>query len=409
MPHTTLRQVDITIVGGGISGAVLALALASLKKSDGAPLTILLVEATVPTRLKGDHPSFDSRAIALSAGSCYTLHRLGLWPLFAPHVEPITDIHVSDRGYIGFTELSAADYNLAALGYVIELAAVGQALQHAIANHPQIQFVSPATLTSLTQHDHCVEMTLSGGERYQTRLLVGADGAYSSVRTLLNLAIEQTDYQQQAIIATVKVAHDLNGRAFERFTPHGPLALLPMQHGLASLVWCVNANEVDELASLDEHAFLQRLQDAFGWRVGHFQAIGARSYYPLSLTAVDYPLSHRTVLVGNAAHTLHPIAGQGFNLGVRDLERLTYEVMNALEEGGDIGSFAVLNRYWQQRKEDQRQTIDFTSTLVTLFSNEYMPLTLGRSVMLLLMARVSPFKARLVARGLGFATQGERC
>lgn len=404
MSQSDVRQVDVTLVGGGMSGAVLALSLAALRKPDGSPLSILLLEASAPdTQVSAPlHPGFDARAIALAAGTCEALERRGLWPLFAPHCAPITHIHVSDRGHCGQTRLSAAEYGLPALGQVIELAAVGHALQQAMAACKQIRVVCPARVGDIQPREEAVRLTLESGEQVDTRLLVAADGGNSFVRQHFKLAATRHDFEQSAIIATVKTAEDPAGRAFERFTEQGPLALLPMQEGLSSLVWSVARHEVDELMGLDEAAFLARLQAAFGWRLGRFERTGQRHVYPLVLTACDYPLAQRTVLVGNAAHALHPIAGQGFNLGMRDLDLLTDAIASALAAGEDIGSFSVLNGYWQQRKVDQAQTVWLTSSLAQLFSNGHDPLVAGRNLALSLMGRFSCLKAPLSSRTLGF-------
>ncbi|CAM3796681.1 2-octaprenyl-6-methoxyphenyl hydroxylase [Aeromonas bestiarum] len=400
MSQSDLVHVDVAIVGGGMSGAVLALSLAALRGADGEPLQILLLEASAPEL--NAHPGFDARAIALSAGTCEALVRHGLWPRFAPHCSPITQIHVSDRGHCGQASLSAAEYGLPALGQVIELSAAGITLQQGMAACPHIHMLCPAQLSTIEPLEEGVTLTLAGGERYQTRLLVAADGGHSFVRQHFKMAVTRHDFEQSAIIATVKTAEDPAGRAFERFTQGGPLALLPMQDGLSSLVWSVGREQADELMGLDEAAFLARLQQAFGWRLGRFERCGQRPVYPLVQTATDYPLAQRTVLVGNAAHLLHPIAGQGFNLGMRDLDLLTQAVAGALAAGEDIGSFAVLNGYWQLRKEDQARTIWLTSSLAQLFSNGHDPLVAGRNLALSLMGRLTCLKAPLASRTLGF-------
>lgn len=385
-----------------MSGAVLALSLAALKGPDAAPLQILLLEASAPE--PNLHPGFDARAIALSAGTCEALARHGLWPRFAPHCAPITDIHVSDRGHCGQARLSAAEYGLAALGQVIELSAAGIELQQAMAATPQIRVCSPAQLANIEPEEEGVMLTLADGARYRTRLLVAADGGHSFVRQHFKMPVSRHDYGQSAVIATVKTAQDPAGRAFERFTDGGPLALLPMQDGLSSLVWSLARDEAQALIGLDDAAFLARLQQAFGWRLGRFERTGVRHLYPLVLTVADYPLAQRTVLVGNAAHLLHPIAGQGFNLGMRDLDLLTRAIGRALAAGEDIGSFEVLSGYWQLRREDQAQTVWLTSSLAQLFSNHHAPLVVGRNLALSLMGRVPWLKAPLASRTLGFVT-----
>jgi 2-octaprenyl-6-methoxyphenol hydroxylase len=291
--------------------------------------------------------------------------------------------------------LNAADYALPALGQVIELSPVGVALQRALVACPAITYLCPATVVDVKPDHQAVTVTMRDGRRYQAQLLVAADGAQSSVRQQLNLPITQHDYQQTALVATVKLASDLAGCAFERFTTTGPFALLPLSAGRASLVW---------LMALDDEAFLAQLQTVFGWRLGRFEHLGPRHHYPLLLTRVDYPLAQRTVLVGNAAHALHPIAGQGFNLGMRDLDLLTNTIAEALSLDRDIGEFAQLNRYWQQRSDDQAQTIWLTSSLVQLFSNGHAPLVVGRNIGLALMALCPAFKGVLARSTLGLST-----
>lgn len=391
-----------------MSGAVLALSLAALRGPSGAPLQILLLEASAPEPSASgphSHPGFDARAIALSAGTCEALVRRGLWSRLAPHCAPITHIHVSDRGHCGQAHLSAAEYGLAALGQVIELSAAGAELQQGIAACPPIRMCCPAQLSAIVPGEEGVQLTLASGERYQTRLLVAADGGHSTVRQHFKLPVTRHDYEQSAVIATVETAQDPAGRAFERFTEGGPLALLPMRGGLSSLVWSVPREEAPALMALDDAAFLARLQQAFGWRLGRFLRTGPRHLYPLVLTATDYPLAQRTVLVGNAAHLLHPIAGQGFNLGMRDLDLLTEAVAQALAAGEDIGSFEVLSGYWRRRRDDQEHTIWLTSSLAQLFSNGHGPLVAGRNLALSLMGRFACLKGPLAAQTLGFVGQ----
>ncbi|EOD55077.1 2-octaprenyl-6-methoxyphenyl hydroxylase [Aeromonas molluscorum] len=398
--RSSALQADITLVGGGMSGAVLALSLAALRRPDGEPLQIVLLEASVLEQ--GAHPGFDARAIALAAGTCEALARHGLWSGLAPHATPITDIHVSDRGHLGQTRMTAAEYGLSSLGQVIELGAAGQVLQEAIAQTINIRMLCPVQLTGVTPGEQAVELILATGEQITTSLLVAADGGHSFVRQALKIPVRRHDYGQHAVIATVQTAEHPAGRAFERFTQGGPLALLPMQHGRSSLVWSMPGDEADTVMGLDDEAFLARLQQAFGWRLGRFLRAGARHCYPLALTAADYPLGQRTVLVGNAAHLLHPIAGQGFNLGMRDLDALYHAVANAMAQGEDIGSYPVLSRYWQGRQGDQETTIWLTSALAQLFSNDHGPLVAGRNLALSLMARASCLKGPLARQTLGF-------
>lgn len=385
---------DVAIVGGGMSGASLALALSRL------PLRIALLEAAEPSLHQ--HPAFDARAIALSAGTVDALARHGIWPHLSSLCEGITRIDVSDAGHMGQVRLSAAECRLSALGQVVELSAAGAALYQALCQQQKVQRFCPAELVGVTPACDRVTLELADGQRLSCRLLIAADGGRSFVREALQLDCAQHDFGQSAIIATVQTSEAPAGRAFERFTPGGPLALLPLPGGLSSLVWSVPRAEAAALAALPDAAFLSRLQQAFGWRLGRFSKTGPRHLYPLILTQVPWPVAQRTLLLGNAAHLLHPIAGQGFNLGMRDIDVLVETLRQALAEGEDPGSHRVLRRYWQQRQTDQHDTIWLTSTLAQLFSNDYAPLVVGRNLGLALMDKLPALRRPLLAQTLGF-------
>lgn len=209
-------------------------------------------------------------------------------------------------------------------------------------------------------------MTLESGETLTGRVLVAADGTHSALATVCGVDWQQEPYEQLAVIANVatSVAHE--GRAFERFTQHGPLAMLPMSDGRCSLVWCHPLERREEVLSWSDEKFCRELQSAFGWRLGKITHAGKRSAYPLALTRAAKPITHRTVLVGNAAQTLHPIAGQGFNLGMRDVMGLAETLTQAQERGEDMGDYGVLCRYQQRRQSDREATIGVTDSLVHL-------------------------------------------
>lgn len=389
---------DIIIVGGGMSGATLALALARL------PLKIALLEAAAPDMAV--HPAFDARAIALSAGSVEALTRHGVWPLLSPLCEPITHIHVSDKGHLGQVRIRADEYRLPALGQVIELSRAGIALQQALSREARIESLWPVNVARVEPGESQVTLSLDNGRTLTAALLVAADGGHSFVRDALKLPLERHDFAQSAVIATVQTAEHPRGRAFERFTRGGPLALLPMQDGLSSLVWSVPRHDAPALAAMNDRDFLSALQQAFGWRLGKMQAAGPRHVYPLVMSQVRRPLHQRCVLLGNAAHLLHPIAGQGFNLGMRDIDVLVETVQDSLtneRDVGPLGSAQMLEHYWQGRSDDQARTVWLTSSLAQLFSNDYGPLVAARNVALSLMARSDTLKAPLVRQTLGFS------
>lgn len=401
-----MTHYDVVINGGGMAGAVLALGLSQLGRADGSALRIALIEKSPPNH--NLHPGFDARSIALAGHSRDLLQQLGLWPLLCDLATPITAIQVSDKGHAGQVNMQAADYSLPALGYVIELNSVGQVLYQQLQQHSGIELLCPAQIQSWQQAPDQVTVTLNNDRRLTTSLLVAADGNLSQIGRQLKLPRRQFDYQQSAIIANVQTAMAHQGRAFERFTPEGPLALLPMSGERCSLVWCVSNARARQLMTLDEADFLTQLQQAFGYRLGRMTRAGSRHCYPLVLDEVTRPWHHRVVLVGNAAHLLHPIAGQGFNLGLRDVAALVEQVRQALLSGGqgaanqaDVGSYQLLSRYGQSRQADQAALVGMTSALAILFSNVHPVLAAGRNLGLMTMAACRSLKHTLAWQAMG--------
>ncbi|WP_409420409.1 2-octaprenyl-6-methoxyphenyl hydroxylase [Pseudaeromonas sp. ZJS20] len=390
---------DIAIVGGGMVGATLALALADLRRPDGDPLQILLLEAASPRQAA--HPGFDARAIALSHGSCELYRRWGLWASLAPHACPITQIHVSDRGHVGRVLLTAGEYRLPWLGQVLELEAAGQVLYQALAQRSNVQVACPARLASATPTAEGMVLQLMDGTHWQTQLALGTDGAASLLRQQLRLPCEQHDYGQTAIITTLQTATPPAGRAWERFTEQGPVALLPLSQSRYSVVWCMAHDQAQARMALPEAAFLAQLQAVFGYRAGRFIRIGQRHAYPLAWRQVTWPIGPQALVLGNAAHLLHPVAGQGFNLGMRDIGVLQEELARALVAGEPLGDYGVLRRYWQRRQADQQQLGWLTGSLAQLFASDAGPLVAGRNLLLATMNRCEGFKLALARRALG--------
>lgn len=391
---------SVIIAGGGMTGATLALALSHLTQGS---LPVTLIEAIAP----GDraHPGYDGRAIALAAGTCKQLAAINLWPALADCATPITHVHVSDRGHAGFVNIDAADYGVSALGNVVELHEVGSRLYQRLRKAPGVTLRCPEQVSRVERHQDRVNVTLGSGEQLQGSLLVAADGSHSSVAADCGIQWLRDDYQQIAVIAnvTTQVAHQ--GRAFERFTEHGPLALLPMSHGRSSLVWCHPPAAQSRIDRWSDAEFLAELQQAFGWRLGRFTQVGQRTSYPLALQTANQTVAHRLALVGNAAQTLHPIAGQGFNLGIRDVMSLAETLAAAQRQQEDPGSFAVLQRYRQRREPDRTATIGVTDGLVRLFANRYLPLVAGRNLGLMTMDNLPWLRNRLAERTLGWVTR----
>ncbi|MGI2257889.1 2-octaprenyl-6-methoxyphenyl hydroxylase [Shewanella sp. GXUN23E] len=393
---------DVVIVGGAMTGATLALGLAALKRPDGQALNIALVEAFV---VEDAHPGFDARAIALSHGSIHQLSRLGLWPALSHLGTDIKSIHVSDRGHFGMTRLDAAAFHVPAFGQVVELAQVGQVLDRAL-KRSNIRYYCPDALQSLDSQADFHELTLASGSRLRADLLVAADGAHSAVRKAFNLPLQQTDFGQSAVIANIAVTEGKPGMAWERFTDTGPLALLPMApvEGLQrlSVVWALTHDDASRVMALDDQAFLQQLQQAFGYRAGRFVQTGSRHCYPLTLGVMSRPAFHRCVFIGNAAQTLHPIAGQGFNLGLRDVIDLLDCIKHELDADNVLGSASLIHSYLRAREQDRQSTVRNIEFLVRGFSNDYLPLVAGRNLGLRLLSWVPPLKAPLAQVAMGW-------
>lgn len=406
---------DVVIIGGGMAGASLALALRDL------PLSIAVVE-NMPLDATGIQPSFDARAIALAAGSCNILQTMGLWQdMAARGTTAIEHVHVSDHGGFGSTRLHAAEERTAALGHVIEARVMGASLHAALRECTHIDLLCPAEFISLQRETDFVRLELrhQGATRsLRTRLLVAADGGRSAVREQLNVRTWEHDYGQTAVIATVGTDRLHGHVAHERFTDTGPLALLPCDpsgdtdrhwHGRRwSLVWTVRNTELDEILALDDRAFLQALQQRFGHRAGRFEKVSPRHAHPLALRFVNKAASERIVFIGNAAHALHPVAGQGFNLGLRDVAMLAEILAATVSRNEDIGSLQVLGEYARLRRPDYLRTALFTDGLVRLYSNRLLPLQIARNLGLLALD-ILPFARHTLARqAMGLAGRQSR-
>lgn len=388
---------SIIIAGGGMAGATLALAISHLT---GGKVPVTLVEASEPATRA--HPGYDGRAIALAEGTRQQLAAITLWPVLQACATAITHVHVSDRGHAGFVSLKAEDYGISALGQVVELHDVGQRLFTLLKQAPGVRLCCPARVAEVERTASGVSVLLDTGEQREAQLLVAADGSRSMVAAACGIQWQNHDYQQVAVIANVSTAEAHQGRAWERFTEHGPLALLPMSAGRSSLVWCHPLANKAQVDGWSDERFLDELQRAFGWRLGRFTQVGQRHSYPLQLQVATQHVSHRVALVGNAAQTLHPIAGQGFNLGLRDVMSLAETVAEAWRTGQDVGGYATLQRYQQRRQPDARATVGLTDALVRLFANRYTPLVVGRNLGLMAMDSLPLMRNLLAGRTLGW-------
>ncbi|HCE2175304.1 2-octaprenyl-6-methoxyphenyl hydroxylase [Vibrio parahaemolyticus] len=388
-----MKQYDVVIAGGAMAGATLALAIEHL--SQGA-LRVAVVE---PFKAQSDqHPGFDSRSIALSYGTVNLLRHLELWSAIEPFSTPIEHIHVSDRSHAGMTDITKHDVGVEALGYVVELADVGRVYQELLTHSTAIDLYCPDSAKHITRTQENVTLELASGELLNAKLLVAADGAVSQCCQQIGLELSEHDFDQVAVIANIVTQEPHQGRAFERFTENGPVALLPMSDNRMSLVWCLRPDEAQIVMELSESEFLERLQQDFGWRLGAMQKVGLRASYPLLLRHRKQNISHRFAIVGNAAQTLHPIAGQGFNLGIRDVVTLAEELV---KQGEDVGRYQGLIRFSQRREADRNETIWLTNSLVHVFSNDLLAMRVGRNTALAAMDNLSIFKQPLLRHTLG--------
>lgn len=365
---------DIIIAGGGLAGLTLASALAPT----GARMAV--IEASPPQADKP--PSFDDRAIALAHGSRLIFEGIGLWEAIAPAATPIRKIHVSERGKFGFTHLDASEEQVPALGYVTLARNLGQVLlEHFRATG--IDFFCPALLVDLDNGNEGVTLTIDaedGISKLTTKLLVAADGGQSQIRDRLGIKVRRWDYDHTAIVSNLVPGKPHANIAYERFTTDGPLALLPMTENRFGVVLTVPTAQRDEILGLDDSDFISLLQERFGYRCGRFTRVGQRSAYPLALITARESVRQRVALLGNAAHTLHPISGQGFNLGLRDIAVLADVVADAIKRGSDPGEETILNAYASQRQSDQRNMALATDALARLFSNPLSVVSTGRNI-----------------------------
>ena len=384
---------DVVIAGGGLVGASLACALS------GQGLRIAVGEAA-PLATEGGGAKADERVIALAHGSRRILAGLGLWPRLEADATPIHEIHVSDKGRFGFVHLRREDEGVEALGYVVPARVLGQAFTERLRKLPDVDLICPAEIASARSSDTAEVVVRTDAEPTRAltaRMLVAADGTRSMLRELFDIPTTVWDYGQTAIISNVHTQLPHRNVAFERFTPDGPLAVLPMEDNRCAVVWTWPNDHAVEAMSLDDAAFLARLQAAFGQRLGRFMDIGRREAFPLRLVRARAAVGPRLALVGNAAHTLHPIAGQGFNLGLRDVAALRDVLVDAHRAGQDIGSAAVLNRYARWRTADHRRVVAFTDGLIRVFTNPLAPVACLRDAAMVALDLVPPAK-RLFAR-----------
>ena len=390
---------DIAIIGGGLVGASLACALAPLG------LKIALLEAVAPRA--SAQPSYDDRTLALSASSCNILQGLGLWPALSANATPIREIQVREYQRPGRVVMSPAELGLDRFGHVLEARVFGGAVMERIARIEGLDFLCPVSVTAIHTGDPLAVIDYSSEgktHRIETALLVGADGANSFVRESLGIEAEKHDYRQTAVICNITPEQDHRGRAFECFTSTGPFAVMPHVQGRCGLIWCVSPERAAELINLPEQEFLDLAHQHFGNHLGRFLKLGKRSSYPLRLVRALEDVRPGAVILGNAAHAIHPIGAQGFNLGLRDVAVLAELLWNESRKGADAdyGNKDLLNRYSNWRRQDHEETIAYSDGLARIFSNPSGLAAAARTAGMFAHAFIPSLRRQLAIRSMGF-------
>ena len=388
---------DIIIVGGGAVGAALACALKNSK------LKIAVIEAVSP---KADiQPSYDDRGLSISLSSKNILDNLGLWQNISPHSNPIKHIHVSDQHHFGFVRMDAESMNVSALGHIVLARKLGKAFMQTIEAAENITFFCPASVTAveISALSASVTINVDGVDKIiSSKLLVAADGAESRTRDMLGIKASVEDYQQVAIVSNVLPQRPHLNTAYERFTESGPLALLPHSQQRCVLVFTVAANEAEKYLQMDEQRFLDVLLERFGRRLGKFSRLGQRKSYPLKMMQAEEQVQSRAVILGNAAHAVHPNGAQGFNLGLRDAVALAEVLSQAQENDQDIGELSLLESYLDTRVEDQQRVLNFTDRLAKNFYNRQPLKIIARNLVMLATDLSPPLKHRFTRSAMGF-------
>ncbi|MBX8502420.1 2-octaprenyl-6-methoxyphenyl hydroxylase [Pseudomonas lijiangensis] len=394
-----MSRFNLAIIGGGLVGASLALALQAGAKARG--WKIVLIEPFAP----GDsyQPSYDARSSALSFGARRIYERLGLWQQITRRAEPILQIQVSDRGRFGATRLAAMEEGVPALGYVVENAWLGQCLWAGL-DREVVTWRVPAEVKHMQALADGYRLTLNDETELECDLAVLADGGRSSLREQLGIGVRERSYDQSALIANITPSEAHCGQAFERFTDDGPMALLPLPENRCALVWTRKGNDTQRLAALDDRSFLSELQNVFGYRLGTLRQVGSRHVYPLSLVEAEEQVRSHLVVLGNAAHSLHPIAGQGFNLSLRDADALAESLLESDKLPGDL---STLLAYRERQRLDQQMTVGFSDKVTRLFGSTQPVVTAGRNLGLLGLDLLPPAKRWFARQAMGLGTRSD--
>ena len=385
---------DIAIIGGGLVGAALACALGDSK------LRVGIMESHLAAPTPTDE--YDVRVSAITLASRALFENIGAWEAMqARRISPLREMHIWDKQGAGAIHFDAADLGEAELGYIIENRVLLAALLERMAQFANVDFLCPAEVADLRREAATVVIGLKGGGQRRARLLVGADGAHSVVREWAGIRNHGWSYDQTAIVATVETVLPHNATAWQVFLSTGPLAFLPLEGGMSSIVWSCDNIRATVLLGLDDDRFIDELNAAFGNKLGAIKSIGRRSGHPLSLAHADHYVRERLVLVGDAAHRVHPLAGQGVNLGLLDVATLAQVVLEAADTGKDIGTLSILRRFERWRKGGNLAMLMVTDAFKRGFGSRVRPLVQMRNAGLNMVDRLGPLKTLLMRHAVG--------
>lgn len=396
-------EFDIAVVGGGLAGASLACALAD------TGLSVALIEA-VPFDVEPS-AAMQARTTAIAWGTRALFEQLGLWADMVEQAAAIERLHVSQRKHFGVVRVDAAEYDLPALGYVLPNTTMIAVLRARLAQLDHVMVIAPARFEGLSHEADRVWLDLAadGSERrISTRLLVGADGANSSVRKALGIRARVDDYEQSAVVTTLQTEYPHKATAYERFTPDGPVAMLPRSKESCAAVWTLPTARAEAACDASESDFIDQLQSVFGYRLGRLQLAGPRGAFALYRVLADTAVGERTVLIGNAGHALHPAAAQGFNLAIRDALVLAAMLREHADQPAfDPGAADVLVTWAEARHPDQYRVANFTDAIVRVFSNRIPALAGARAAGLVALSLLPAIKHDMARRSMGLAVAPE--
>ncbi len=387
-----MEHVDLIIVGGGMVGLAAACAL----KDSG--MHVMVIERAGPVARKS--LDRDCRVSAIVLGNVRILQGMGVWQHVAD-TGPMRSMRIWDNQHPGGIRFDANEIGEEALGYLVENSKLQAGLLKVFHQHDNLEYCCPATIESVEWQSSHVEVVLDDGRTFSTPLIVGADGAHSWLRSQAEIGIYSRDYGQKGIVATVRPQMNHHGVAFQRFLPTGPLAMLPLSDGLCSIVWSAEHDEADRLMVLDDLAFLEDLNLTFGPVLGRIEAVGERAAFPLVARLARNLVQPRLALIGDAAHTIHPLAGLGVNLGLRDAMVLAQEVVDARRFKEDWGDPAVLNRYMKQRLPDVLSILGSMGLFHELFTHDWPGLSQIRGIGMRLVGNSGPIKQLLMQNSTG--------